>query len=79
MVLESLVLMECRSACLVNCNDTLQICCDFCETHEFDLAVIINLCSYSWRKKDGDGCKVQMSGNSRMSLELVSSTSFLFC
>ena len=35
--LKSLVLMECRSAHLVNCNGAAQIRCYFCETDEFDL------------------------------------------
>ena len=35
--LKSLVLMECRSAYLVNCNSAAQIRCYFCGTDEFDL------------------------------------------
>ena len=35
--LKSLVLMECRSAYLVNCNGAAQIRCYLCGTDEFDL------------------------------------------
>ena len=35
--LKSLFLMECRSACLVNCNGAAQILCYFYGTDEFDL------------------------------------------
>ena len=35
--LKSLVLMECRSASLVNCNGAAQVRCYFCGTNEFDL------------------------------------------
>ena len=50
--LKSLVLMECRSAYLINCNGAAQIPCYFCGTDQFDLGSNSKSCNYSSIKKE---------------------------
>ena len=50
--LKSLVLMECRSAYLINCNGAAQILCYFCGTNQFDLGSNSKSCNYSSIKKE---------------------------